>query len=141
MTEPRKDDEGTQFEGWSRGDVDRGFEPRPEIDSKIGYHCSDLDLIWRSYRNGKWLLLEQKRRMHSLSRAQKQIFPILHVACCSDPDYQGFYLVQFENTHPGDGRLWLNGMEITEAEFIEFLRTLEKPAKVEHLYIDNSQYV
>ena len=114
MTQQRRDNHSTEFGIWLR--------QQPEIDSKIGYVTTNLDYVWRNYKTGKWMLIEEKRRGKDAPFYQKEIFTILHKAALNDPNYQGFYFIQFENSGPHDGRIWINGKEATKEYLIKLLR-------------------
>lgn len=96
---------------------------QPEIESSLGYACTNIDYLWRQWRYGKkWMLIEEKRHMAELSKSQKISFSLLHEACKSDPDYRGFHFLQFENTSPEDGKIYWDRKQVTREELINILR-------------------
>lgn len=117
MTKKRYDNHSTEFGLWLRG--------VPEIDSGAGYLASNLDYIWRNYKTGHWMLIEEKRFMSKMKRWQKETFKTLHQAAKSDPKYRGFAFIQFENTSPDDGKTFWNGIEISRDELVRRLAGFE----------------
>ena len=112
MTRQRNDGHSTEFGLWLR--------KQPEIDSKLGFVTTNLDYIWENYKTGQWMLIEEKRCMADLSYSQgKQIKKL--VDSIKDKNFKGFYLIQFENLSPEDGKIYLNHKEITKLELIKFL--------------------
>lgn len=95
-------------------------DPDP-IASSLGYVTSNVDFLWRNYKTGLWMLLEEKRHKATVSWPQQQIFKVIHQACADTPGYKGFHLLTFENTSPEDGMIWLNNLEITKADLLNFL--------------------
>jgi hypothetical protein len=114
MTSKRRDNHSTEFGLWLREQKD--------IDSKKGFIASNLDYIWRNYKTGNWMLIEEKRRRVDMKPWQRKIFETLHNAAKSDKNYRGFYFIQFENTSPDDGRMWINYKERTKRDWIALLK-------------------
>lgn len=114
MTQRRHDNHSTEFGLWLR--------EQNEIDSKLGYITTNLDFVWRNYKTGEWILIEEKRYKKDCAQWQKEIFSILHKASRNDKNYKGFYFVQFEKTSPEDGRIWINYKEATKQELINILK-------------------
>ena len=120
----------TKFSDWLR--------IQPEIDSKLGYVCTNIDFLWKNYKTGQWMFIEEKTRGGKASRAQAEMFFDLHVLCLkSDPLYCGFHLVVFENESPDDGRIWwktivkkniYNTIEISRDQLIKRLMFVGDPA-------------
>lgn len=117
MTNTRKridPKESTQFGMWLR--------EQPELDSKTKHLvCTAGFFIWRNYNTGQWMLIQSKRAMKALKRSQKNLLKVLHNAI-DDRDYYGIYLVEFENTHPDDGDIYLNKEIISRSNFIKFMQ-------------------
>ena len=115
MTQTRKSyfQKGSPFSEWLR--------EQPEIDSKLGYVTTDIDYVWRDYNTGLFLLIEEKCRMGEPDYPQMETFRILNKSIESD-NYRGIHLVQFENTSPDDGAVFLDRKEITKQELLDFLR-------------------
>ena len=104
------------FSGWVR-------EKLP--DSSTGYMVSDLDFVFWNYKSKKIMLVEIKTRNSNIKTWQKNMWSNIHKwikkGIDSDWTYLGFNLIQFQNTNFNDGKCFLNGKEITEAELINFL--------------------
>jgi hypothetical protein len=93
----------TKFSNWLR--------EQPELDSKKGYTCSDLDMIWTSYKNNKFIMLEEKCKMSEIGFAQGKILNRMHSLFKADNDYCGFYFLQWEFEGPEDGAIYITNME------------------------------
>jgi hypothetical protein len=105
------------------------------------FNSTDVDLIFRD-NDGNIMLLEIKRKKGNLSPSQYVTFQILNKALQAlerELDgkelevktvkggtiktpirYQGFNLLQFENTFFDDGKIYINRKEVTEAKAIDF---------------------
>ena len=114
MTQQSRSKEATEFSEWLRN--------QREIDSSLGFVASDIDYMWRNYRNNQWMLIEEKRRGVQVKFPQTETIKIIHNACKSDINYKGFHVIVFENTSPDDGRIYLDGIEIDRDKLICFLR-------------------
>ncbi len=114
MTLQRYDQHSTEFGLWLRKKTD--------IDSKLGFIATNLDYFWKNWKTGKFMLIEEKRYMAEPKYFQTKIFAQLDNAFKNDPLYCGFHLIQFENTGPEDGKIYLDKKEITEVELIRLLK-------------------
>jgi len=114
MTRRRNDTHSTEFGLWLR--------EQKAIASNLGYVATNLDYIWSNYKTGEWMLIEEKRYNAEMTFAQKQQFKQLDDVCQICNDYNGFYLIVFENTSPSDGLITINHEAVTECELLEFLR-------------------
>lgn len=115
MTMQRNDNHSTEFGLWLR--------QQREIDSSLGFVCTNIDFMWRdSMKGDKWLLIEEKRFGFSPRPWQMICFRILENAALNDQKFYGFHLLQFERTSPSDGWMKLNGKEICPAELFKLLR-------------------
>jgi len=114
MTLQRFDEHSTEFGLWLR--------KQPEIDSKLGYLASNIDYMWRNYKTGLWMLIEEKRYNSSPKFWQRNMFKILFNLCRIDKNFKGFHLIVFENTSPDDGKIYLDKIEINREYLIKFLR-------------------
>ena len=121
MTRKRYDSHSTEFGLWLR--------EQTQLDSSLGYVATNIDYMWHNYKTNEWMLVEEKRYRGSLTRTQKEMFAKLDKTCRNDPNYQGFFLLVFENTSPEDGRMWLNRQLITRDELIKFLMLPGSPEK------------
>lgn len=110
MTSQRRDHHSTEFGLYLR--------TIRKLDSKMGYQATNLDYIWRNYRTGQWMLIEEKRYKAEMKQWQRETFQVLDAAirASGDFNYRGFVFLQFERTCPSDGRIWWNGKEVTENE-------------------------
>lgn len=131
MVRQSNDGTGTEFSHWfrenamlypsSRSDLPKSCDPY--IEPLFTVH--NLDYILRCYQGhnaGKWMLLEEKRFSSKMRFAQQEAFKPVESACLLDKNFQGFHLVQFENTTPDDGRIWLDGNNIHKDDFVQFIR-------------------
>lgn len=114
MTKQRNDNHSTEFGLWLRN--------QPEIDSKDGYLATNIDYMWRNYKTGKWMLIEEKRYNSEIKFWQHKMFVILHKLCRLDKNFKGFHLIVFESTSPDDGKIFLDKKEINRDILIKFLR-------------------
>jgi len=114
MTSKRKDKHSTEFGLWLR--------EQPEIDSSLGYIATNIDYMWRNYKTNQWMLIEEKRHNSSIKRWQKELFAILDWCGKKHPKYCGFHVLQFENTSPEDGNVFLDGKEISKEQLVAFLK-------------------
>lgn len=142
MTKPRNDTEvqkDSPFGAWVRN--------HPELDSGYGYDFEDMDCIWHQYVEGKMMLIEMKQFMAPLSYAQRDTHSIIHQAlqfAFSHPDcdfsrenrkrptkiqYFGYHVVKFERSGPDDGRIYIDGIEVSKEEFLRFLQFKWMPQK------------
>ena len=114
MTKKRIDSHSTEFGLWLR--------EQPEIDSALGYIATNIDFMWRNYKSKLWMLIEEKRYMSKVKRWQMQMFKLIDMFCSADKNYRGFHVLTFENSSPDDGKIYLDGPEITKQELLNFLR-------------------
>lgn len=114
MTRKRNDSHSTEFGLWLR--------EQPEIDSGLGYVCTNVDYMWRNYKTGQWMLIEEKRHGSQVKKWQQSMFDILNWCGKQHPRFCGFHTIVFENTGPEDGKIYLDGIYITKAELIDFLK-------------------
>ena len=109
----------TPFSDWLRKQL--------EISSKLGFITTNIDYMWGNYKTGRWMLIEEKRHNARPTWSQEEQFEVLHDACRKgDSNYRGFPLLVFENTTPDDGKMFLDGDEITRAELFAFLQFVEE---------------
>jgi hypothetical protein len=94
-------------------------------DSQTGYSASDIDFILWNWKTKKIMLVEVKTRSKEIAKGQKTMFQNLHKwikkGVAHDWQYLGFHLITFQNTFFDDGKVFLDGREITERDLIEFL--------------------
>jgi len=114
LTRKRNDDHSTEFGLWLRN--------QDRVSSSKGYVATNIDFMWKHIKSGKWMLIEEKRYMSKATWSQRELFKIVHKACISDPNYCGIHLIQFENTSPDDGKVYIDNKEVTHEELIKFLQ-------------------
>lgn len=114
MTKQRNDSHSTEFGIWLR--------EQKEIDSELGYIATNIDYVWKNYKSGLWMFIEEKRYTSQPKTWQKQMFSMVHKSALSDKNFRGFHLIVFENTSPDDGKIWINNIEVTKAQLIAFLQ-------------------
>jgi hypothetical protein len=121
MTRLRDDEHSTEFGLWLRGQ--EPYPPRPELDSRIKHFITtNIDYLWKNYKTNKWMLIEEKRYMAKVEFPQSTLFKYIDSVCKKDNNYCGFHVIQFENTNPEDGKIYLDGSLITKDQLIEFLQ-------------------
>lgn len=139
MTTTRKDSHSTEFGLWlrnqkqeisicphcgqeTRKDAGKWRDPDP-LDSGLGFVTTNIDYVWRNYKTGDWMLLEEKRFMSDVRRWQKELFVLVDKGCrLLMKHYKGFHLLVFEKTNPEDGKIFLDRKEVTKEDLIKFLR-------------------
>lgn len=115
MTQQRRDDKSTEFGLWLR--------KQPEIDSRNeGFSTTNIDYIWSYYREGYWMLLEEKRYRYLPKWSQVNCYKLVDLSARLDASYRGLHFIIFENTNPDDGAIWLDGRYISRNDLIKFLR-------------------
>lgn len=114
MTRQRNDSHSTEFGLWLR--------EQKEIDSSLGFVATNVDYLWRNYKTGCWMLIEEKRYGSIAKYPQTEMFSLLDRACKNDPKYKGFHYLIFENTSPEDGSITLDGQQISKDDLIKFLK-------------------
>lgn len=95
--------------------------------ASTGMCVSDLDLIIYNWKSKRLMLLEVKRKRRDLKKFQRHSFrqldSYIRKGIESDPTwkYEGFHLLQFENTSFQDGKVYFDKEEVSEAELISIL--------------------
>jgi hypothetical protein len=112
-TVQRLDGQDTQFGSWLRNH--QAFDASE-------YNMSAGNVDWIISRWSFFMMIEEKRRMKEMTKAQFHLYKKLNKLCLPDNDYYGFHLLQFEGTSPRDGRIYINKNEVTERQLITFLR-------------------
>lgn len=113
MTRQRYDSHSTEFGLWLRD--------QEEIDSKRGFIATNIDYLWRNYKTGQWMLIEEKRYGARVRRWQKELFDLLNWCAKHHPKFCGFHILTFEKTSPEDGKMFWDGKEINRAQLIKIL--------------------
>lgn len=113
MTQQRRDNHSTEFGLWLR--------EQSQIDSKLGFTATNIDYMWQNYKTGEWMLIEEKRYMAQVKFPQSKMFDILNKSI-KDVKYKGLHFIVFEKTSPYDGRVYLDGKEVSVEQLVKFLR-------------------
>ena len=114
MTQKRRDNHSTEFGIWLRN--------QKELDSSLGFTATNIDYVWRNYKTGEWMLIEEKRYRGVPKFYQIEIFKMLDNILKINNKYKGFHVIVFENTSPDDGWIKIDNNIKTKNELIEFLR-------------------
>jgi hypothetical protein len=114
MTQKRRDNHSTEFGIWLR--------EQKEIDSSLGYVTTNIDYVWKNYKTGEWMIIEEKRFNGSVKFYQQKIYDCLDSVSKNDPKYRGFYVITFEKTSPEDGEIKINGLAVDKPALINFLQ-------------------
>lgn len=131
MTVQRSYGNDTNFGKWLRSN--------DQLDSSNGYTATDIDYVWNDYQSNKFMLVEEKCNNSTSSFPQSQTFKMLDKNINSN-NYYGFHLLQFENTSPTDGDIYLDTRKITEGQLVKFFQ-FELPEKyydTHEVYLDNA---
>lgn len=129
MTTTRRDNEDTPFGAWLRS--------QPILDSGYGYDAQNADYFWHNYKTGQLMFIEEKRHKAVRSFSQKDTHGIvnrgLERGFRSGPgeiknkrgetiEYCGYHVIQFENTSPDDGNIYIDGGLVTVDQLLLFLQ-------------------
>ncbi|MBP2070780.1 MAG: hypothetical protein PWR08_843 [Thermoanaerobacterium sp.] len=94
-------------------------------DSKTGFWVSDIDFIFFNGKKRTLMLLEVKQHNSNLRPFQNKLFAfldkVIQKGIPKSFTYLGFCTLKFQNTCWQDGKVWLNGKEIDEKEFVDFI--------------------
>lgn len=105
--------DASSFSDWIR--------EQKRLESKIGFVTTNIDFLWRNYKTGQWMFIEEKQYMADVNYPQRKSFQMIHSKVKNDFDYCGFHLVQFEKRSPEDGKIYLNRKLITKERLLDFL--------------------
>ena len=118
--------EPTPFSDWLRG------LPEPLDSSRISNQ--NLDYIWHDYRTNQLLTIEEKRHRGASRPAQTDthgvVAQMLRAASGMTVttlrgdrpvSYLGHYVIRFELTTPDDGKMWINGNELSADVLVALL--------------------
>jgi hypothetical protein len=149
MTRRRFDNRDTPFGDWVRNNPRLASRLGFDFQDLDHIYPNDFDdtssrhklYINHQYLHGRLMFVEEKQHKATRTPAQRDTFGILDQWCRhasgmqvvrqqviegeERPDaviYWGWYVVQFENSGPQDGKLWINGKPATVAE-LELLLT------------------
>lgn len=125
MTIQRSYGNDTNFGKWLR--------TNDQLDSSNGYVATDVDYVWNDYKSNRFMLIEEKCNKATSSFPQSQTFKMLDEAIKGKEGYHGFHLLQFDNTSPTDGEIYLDGRQVTEGQLVKFFQ-FELPEKYYDTY-------
>ncbi|HUS99891.1 MAG TPA: hypothetical protein VMY59_06190, partial [Candidatus Thermoplasmatota archaeon] len=121
------DGTGTEFSHWLR--QQENCLPSKNATDCFTFHNLDyIEYCYKGKNKGKWMLIEEKRYSSDIRYSQEQIFKQLESVYFVDRNFLGCHLIQFENTNPEDGKIYIDYEENTLDELIKFLR-FEYPKK------------
>lgn len=103
MTKKWQNIDGNDSTSQPRSDFLNQIRERVDLDSSDGYTVQDLDCIIRNYKTKKYLMIETKCYLRSMTLSQKQLLEQMYSDLYASPDFVGVYLLQFENLGPSDG--------------------------------------
>jgi hypothetical protein len=124
--------EDTPLNGWIRN--------HPELDSSLGFVASDVDLTWYNHKLELIMITEHKEHMGLIRPSQEATLSVLDQGLArglSDPKlilvsrrlhipehvhYCGFHTIVCQNTNPDDGDIYVDGVQVTQEQFLHFLR-------------------
>lgn len=72
------------------------------------------------------MLVEEKTHLKEVPLQQLAMLRKFHEMCRADKRWMGSHVLQFENTSPLNGRIFLDGIEISIEQLIQFIR-FEQP--------------
>lgn len=116
----RQEQSGTrdlQFSGWIRHNLP---------DSGKGYLVTDIDFNIFNYKTKDRMLIEVKQHGSQMQTWQRREYEDLArwigQGCEKDGwHWHGAHVIVFEGTNCQDGKIFLDGKAVTEAELIKFL--------------------
>lgn len=112
---------------------------QPDIDSKFGYNTCDIDYVWS---NGLfYLVMEEKRFMAKMSKKQNDLYKIIHNDSKNNIMYKGCHIIQFENTTPDDGKVFIDGNEVSRNTYIKWLRFEAHNDMYNTIMFDNDKFI
>ena len=122
-TQQRRDQHSTEFGLWIRGGLKRKIDPEPILwhpeniqttdvsqirsATEAGYVTTNVDYVWENYHNKRWIWIEEKRHCRGMDWSQWKQFVKIDRLSKVDPNYFGFWIIQFENTSPEDGEIYI----------------------------------
>lgn len=95
--------------------------------SSTGFCVYNQDWVFWNWKTKKLMLCEEKMYMSTIATGfgrliNEVIEPALKEFCPKKGiDFKGYFLIQFENTGPDDGKIFFDSLEITKAELIKVL--------------------
>jgi hypothetical protein len=94
-------------------------------DSSTGFWVTDVDFVFISFKSRKFMLVETKKNSRYPTNAQSEIISfmdtVLRRGTPPEWEYLGYHVLVFEKTGWENGKVWLDGKEITEEDFKYFV--------------------
>lgn len=151
VARPRFIEGGTPFTNWIR--TQQGLESH----GSAAFVGSDVDLVWYNYKLAMIMLLEEKQRLSDITPSQEATQQVIHQAlrfALTHPRfllkslrkpiptrvaYCGYHLIQFQNTGPEDGDIYIDHEQVSRERFIKFLQFQWTPSI--QCYIDQQEWL
>lgn len=121
------------FSKWIRANLPSSLPPSC-------FTVFDVDFVLRNYHTRRLAFVEMKCYQCKPTYGQQQTMDLIdgimklgtqhrnkHHVKAMHWTYCGYWLLQFENTSPDDGRIWLNGHELTEEQLKHHLGQIVAP--------------
>ncbi len=100
----------------------------PWLNSMHGHTFVKLDWVCFNYEKNLFMIVESKtyagkKKIGDMSvpYAQSKSMRLLSDILSHSPMFKGIHLLEFENTSPVDGKIWLDKKPITESTLIAFM--------------------
>lgn len=131
-TKPRQYGQDTPLNEWIRN--------HPDLDSAFGFVATDVDLVWYNYKRALIMITEHKERMGTVSASQEATLSVLDqglIGGLCNPNlllasrrlhipervhYCGLHVIVCQNTNPDDGDIYIDGLEVSKDQLLQFLR-------------------
>lgn len=107
----------TDFSEWIRNNQ--------RLSSENGYILTDIDYLWKNYNNGRFMILEEKTHFSDMDDTQRGLIYDLNLLLKRSQNYHGFHLIQFENTCPSNGDIYIDKKKSSEIELVELMQMLD----------------
>jgi hypothetical protein len=132
MTRDRSFGEDTPLKGWIRH--------HPELDSKLGYVGTDVDLVWYNHKKAMIMLQEHKEHGAAVGPSQEATLSVLDQAIqhtLTNPDFRlisrrfsippnvhycGLHTIVCQHTSPDDGEVSIDGVKVSPEDLVRFLQ-------------------
>ena len=116
------------FSRWIRANLPSSLPPSC-------FTVFDVDFVLRNYKTERLAFIEVKCKRRKPEIAQRLTMTLLDsIMQLGTPrvggnwKYVGYWLLQFENTMPDDGKVWIDDIEVTEQELKHCLGHIIHPS-------------